>query len=540
MKNKFFQKALIALFLSGGSFGAAANEVYVSATGNDNNDGFSAAAPVATVGKALSLLDDGGTIHVSGWIITCIDDANPLSDGDANRSGFPIAKTVNIVGSNRATDGFVGTWLDLINFNSATGRFFTVNNNGVLNLKNLTLKDGVGSNRSGGVFVNGGTLTAEDVVFDHCESATTGADPARGGAIEVEKTLGVSFKRCLFINNVAPKGGVFYIQDTQNPDVELRFEACSFIGNKSTQGGASGSVLFFRHPSENLKINILNSTFSGNVNASTGGVIYIYGPKESNVYNIVNCTIVDNIGQSNGSGSSAGIMVQDKTSEADKPVINILNSIVEGNAINSGGTAEDLVFLYSPTADKLTISHSFIGNVFVKDANIQGEIPADCYTGTLYWNYMTRTPFNRAEILSGIDALNVDYNVYPLTAGSAALTYGDASFLQALGISTDQLGRTRSFADGKCSVGAMEGVGMPVGIPAVAAASNRVGVYREGDQFVLTSEQPVSRVELIDLGGRVVARASGNAVSVPAGKPGVYIARITAGGRLYSQKVMVP
>lgn len=535
----------LALICCGAMF-SYANDVYVSTTGNDNNDGLSASAPLATVGKALTLVSDGGTIHVSGMIYTCNDEANPKPDGDVNRSGFAIEKKVTVQGTNKATDGFIGSWIDLINFTSSSGRFFTVNVNGVLNLKNLTLKDGVGSNRSGGVFVNGGKLTAEDVIFDHCESATTGADPARGGAIEVEKTLGVSFKRCLFKNNLAPKGGAFYIQDTQNPNVELRFEACSFVGNKSSQNGASGGGLFFRLMAENLTINILNCTFSGNINASTGGCVYIYGAQASNVFNILNCTIVDNIGQSGSSGSGAGIFVQDQSSADRKPKINILNSIVEGNAINSGVTAEDLVFLYAPTADKLKISNSFIGNVFVKDANIMSEIPAECYTGVLpeYWNYMTKTPFNRSQIKSGIDALNVDRHVYPLTEGAAALAYGNATFLQALGISTDQLGTTRTFANGKCSVGAMEGTGLPAasGIHSIKQPEN-LKVYQSGEKLLIQSlhNAEVIGVELFSINGQIVTAktATGEVDFSITGLKGVYVAKISIAGEVFAQKVII-
>lgn len=540
------KRILFLVLICCGAMFSYANDVYVSTTGNDNNDGLSASAPLATVGKALTLVSDGGTIHVSGMIYTCNDEANPKPDGDVNRSGFAIAKNVTVQGTNKATDGFIGNWIDLINFTSSSGRFFTVNVNGVLNLKNLTLKDGVGSNRSGGVFVNGGKLTAEDVIFDHCESATTGADPARGGAIEVEKTLGVSFKRCLFKNNLAPKGGAFYIQDTQNPNVELRFEACSFVGNKSSQNGASGGGLFFRLMAENLTINILNCTFSGNINASTGGCVYIYGAQASNVFNILNSTIVDNIGQSGSSGSGAGIFVQDQSSADRKPKINILNSIVEGNAINSGVTAEDLVFLYAPTADKLKISNSFIGNVFVKDANIMSEIPAECYTGVLpeYWNYMTKTPFNRSQIKSGIDALNTDSYVYPLVEGAAALASGNATFLQELGISTDQLGTTRTFADGKCSVGAMQGVGLPAasGIHPVKL-SESLKVYQSGEKLLIQSldNAKVIGAELFSINGQTVSAksAAGEVDLSITGLKGVYVAKISIAGEVFTQKVII-
>ncbi|MDR2382855.1 MAG: T9SS type A sorting domain-containing protein [Prevotellaceae bacterium] len=529
MKKVFFTVLLFGSILS-----ASANDVYVSTTGNDNNDGLSATSAFATFGKALTSVEDGGTVHVSGFLYACDDNANPLPNDDINKSGYAITKTVIVQGTDKATDGFIG--FSEVTYNA--GRFFTVNNDGILTLKNLTLKDGVGSNRSGGVFVNGGTLTAEDVIFDNCESMTTGSDPARGGAVEVEKTLGLTFKRCLFKNNKAPKGGAFYIQDTQNPNVELRFEACSFVGNRSSQGGASCSGLFFRLMAENLTINILNCTFSGNINASTGGAIYIYGAQASNVFNIVNSTLVDNIGQSNNSGSGAGISVEIQDSETRRPIINILNSIVEGNAIASGATAEDLVYGYRPSVEKCKISNSFIGKVFVAGAE---TIPGDCYVGTLYWDYMSKT-FDRSEVLSGVDAFNSDYNVYPLAQGATALTYGNATFLQTLGISTDQIGRTRAFADGKCSVGAMEGVGLPASSGVNFATPENLKVYQTGENLLIKSvNSEVVRAELFGISGQAVAAktAVGEINFSVAGLKGVYVAKISVAGEIYTQKVII-
>jgi hypothetical protein len=525
------KKTLFVILFCGSALFASANDVYVSATGNDSDNGLSAASAFATFGKALTVVEDGGTVHVSGFLYACDDDANPLPDGDINKSGYPIAKNVTVQGGNKVTDGFIGynetTW--------TTSRFFAVNNGGVLTLKNLTLKEGIGSNRGGAIFVNGGTLTAEDVNFVHCESETSGSDPARGGAVEVERTLGLSFKRCLFKDNIGPKGGAFYIQDTNNPNVEIRFEACSFVGNRSTQGGASCGGLFFRLMAENLTINIINSTFSGNTNAGNGGIVYIYGAQASNVFNIVNCTIVDNIGQSGG-GSGAGVSVETQGDEARRPTINIQNSIIEGNAVASGTLAEDLVYGYEPAVDKLNVSHSFIGKVWVFGA---GVINPDCYAETLYWDYMTRT-FDRSEVLSGIDAFNSAYNVYPLTTGATALNYGSASFLQSIGISTDQIGRTRTFAGGICSAGALEGVGIPAGIhsPGLQAGFQ---VYQEGGQLVFKGVKGLN-AELINLSGQTIAKQSGDAetISIPVDHlQGVYIARIVADGKVSAQKVII-
>ncbi|MDR1121020.1 MAG: T9SS type A sorting domain-containing protein [Dysgonamonadaceae bacterium] len=525
MKKVFFTILLLGSILS-----ASANDVYVSATGSDTNDGTSAVAAFATFGKALTAVEDGGTVHVSGFLYACDDEANPLPADDFNKSGYPVTKSVTVQGANKTADGFIG-------FNEATynaSRFFSVNNGGTLTLKNLTLKDGVGTNKGGAVHVNGGALIAENVIFEACTAE--GDNQPSGGAIHVDRTTYVGFKSCLFKGNSTAKGGAFYIQDTGNPNVELRFEACSFVGNRSTQGGASCGGLFFRLMAENLTINIINSTFSGNSNAGNGGTIYVYGAQASNQFNIVNTTVVDNIGRSGG-GSGAGINVELQSDEARKPIIHIQNSIIEGNASGDATTAEDLVYGYAPTVDKLQVSNSFIGKVYVAGAQ---EIPTDCYAETLYWDYMTRA-FDRSEVLSGIDAFDSNYNVYPLMTGATALNYGKASFLQEIGITTDQLGSTRTFADGKCSAGATEGIGLPTGIRTLKLAE-KINLYQSGDNLhVSAAGQDALTVELISISGQIVTKQSGaGEINLPVNHlKGVYVAKISVAGDVYTKKLIV-
>jgi predicted outer membrane repeat protein len=527
------KKVLFTILFCGSALLASAADVYVSSTGSDNNDGLSSASAFATLGKALTAVDDGGTIHVSGFLYACDDDANPLPEGDVNKSGYPIAKNVTIQGQDKTTDGFIG--FSEVTYN--TGRFFSVNNDGTLILKNLTLKDGIASNKGGAIQVNGGALRAENVLFEACEAE--GTNQPAGGAIHVDKTTFTGFKSCLFIRNKAAKGGAFYVQDTQNPDVELRFEACSFVGNEATQGGASCGGLFFRLVSENVTVNIINSTFSGNRNSGNGGTIYVYGAQASDKFNIINTTVVGNIGRSGG-GSGAGVNVEVQTDEVRKPVVRIQNSIIEGNTIADGVTAEDLVYGYEPSVEKLQVDNSFIGNVYVVGA---GTIPADCYAETLYWNYLSRV-FNRDELLSGIDAFNGDLYVYPLTEGAVALEYGNAAFLRDIDISTDQLGTTRTFAGGKCSVGAIEGVGLPggAGLIAVRQPVGSVNVYQSGDHlFIRSSEAKAIGVELFSVGGQTVATTAGiGEVRIPVtGLNGIYAVKVTLPDGVITQKTLI-
>jgi hypothetical protein len=529
MKRQF----LTALLLGSMIVSASANDVYVSATGNDDNDGASAATAYATMGKALAAVEENGTVHVSGTLYTGTDIAN-VQDADLMGVGFVVNKTITVQGDDKATAILDG--LDMVTFASA--RFFQVTG-GTLTLKNLTMINGVGSGKGGAVHVNGGALVAENVVFDsNIAQANSGNPQPSGAAVHVDKTTGVSFKNCLFTANEAAKGGAFYIQDTQNTGVELRFEACSFVGNKSTQGGASCAGLFFRLMAESPTINILNCTFSANRNAGNGGMIYIYGAPASATFNIINTTIVDNVGQSGG-GSGAGINVEVQTSEDRKPKLNILNSIIEGNAVADGTISEDLVYGYEPTAAQIRIANSFIGKVFVQGAGI---IPADALADNIYFDYMLRA-FDRIQMMSGVDAFDYEYNVYPLTEGAFALTEGSAAHLQPVGITTDQLGQTRAFANGRCSAGAVEGVGIPDGLGIGAAqVASEINIAQAGDVLTISTEESgLISVELISINGQSVAKTAGiGQLSISVGQlAGVYVARVVSAGAVYSQKVLI-
>ncbi|KAA6303709.1 MAG: hypothetical protein EZS26_000260 [Candidatus Ordinivivax streblomastigis] len=528
MKNNLL-KAFIAIFLCGSTLFASANDVYLSATGNDSNDGTAAATAYATLGKAIASVSDGGIIYVSGFIYVCDDPTNLPPDGEYYGNGLAIAKNVKIQGSNKKTDGFLG-------FNESTyglSRIFRVNANGVLTLNSLTLRDGLAFNKGGAIHVNGGAVVAENVNFEDCTAE--GVEQPAGGAIMVDKSTGLSFKNCLFKNNKAEKGGALYMQDTDNTSAETRFEACSFVNNEASARG--GGALFFRIMAEGNKINIINSTLSTNRTSGNGGVISIYNTPASTTFNIINTTIVNNLGLSGG-GSGGGILV----GENDKGVnLRIQNSIIEGNTVASGATSEDLTYFtsYDPATEQLQISNSYIGNVYVSGARTINPV---CYeNSTLYWNYLPRT-YDALSLASGIDNLNTERNVHPLKAGSSALTYGNATYLQAISINTDALGQVRAFADGKCSVGAVEGVGIPSGIQALDAPAG-IAVYQKDNQLVVkTVASGNIQLQLYSISGQKVLQQStiGSELTVTTSAlQGIYIAKVLVDGHSYVQKVVI-
>lgn len=522
------KRILFSLLVCCGTMFTFANDVYLSASGNDTNDGLSSAQAVATLGKALQVVTDGGTINVSGQIYVCDDEANVLPDGDINKSGFALTKSITVKGD-QITSGLVG--FSEVTYN--TGRMFRVNVGITLTLKNLTLKNGVGTEKAGAIHVNGGALVAENVIFEGNEAM--GVNQPAGGAVQIDKSTGLSFKHCVFKKNKAEKGGAVYIQDTQTASTEIRFEACSFVENEASARGAG--ALFFRLLAESNTINIINCTFSGNKSSGNGGTISIYNTPASTTCNIVNSTIVGNIGRSGG-GSGAGILV----GENDKGImLRIQNSIIEGNALGAtaANTAEDLTYFstYEPSSSTLKVDNSFIGNVFVSGAR---TIAAECYEGDNHWNYMPRT-YDPINMLSGVDNFDATLNVYKLKEGAMAIDFGKATYLQTLNITTDGLGATRTFANAKCSAGAVE-YGAVNALPTINL-SDAVKIYQHNGQLVVKAlESSKINLNLYAANGQCVLQQSavGTELNVSANQfKGIYIAKVTLNGKEFTQKVVI-
>ena len=458
MKNNYFLKTVFTFLLCGFftfSFGA---DWYISSTGSDDlpNDG-SIGAPWKSFSKAQLGATAGDVIHVSGMIDFTLDPANTTTNAGtttSNKAGIFITKNLTIQGTSASTDGFIGT-------NGAnTTRFFQITNAlHTLTLRNLKLANGVAqstTNAAGGgaIMMTTGNIVAENVVFDG--NSAIGYNGITGAAIYIggSNTIGTSFKNCEFKNNIADKSGAVYINSwgagTASVPSVILFEKCSFVGNEARNTG--GSAIMARSASEYTTLNIINCTFSKNkvTTASNGGTINMgaKGMRFMNM-NIINCTITENT-TAGSSGNGAGINYVNTTNN-NIGNLYIKNSIIENNTTTTGAYSDLNLSAASPTvpetgsintsttpvAGYIKIENSFIGAHISTNSNVP--------TGNVILSqlgYLSTTSTTN-DLKAGLAPFNATNNYYPLYSGSAAVGYGNSTFLTSYS-TTDQLGNVRT------------------------------------------------------------------------------------------------
>ncbi len=402
-------------------------DIYLSATGNDANDGFTPGTAVLKFSTALSKAIAGEKIYVSGMVDFSTETLP---------TGVMLNKNIAIEGTSNATDGFDG---------KNQTRFFSIENNSIA-LKNIKLKDGYSGNYNGGaIIMNTGTgsLNCENVVFDGSKTQMA-ASAKTGAAIHFDNVNGATFKNCLFSNNEASKAGAVYFNSWVGT---VLFENCAFVGNTAKES-FGGSALFIRTTAGGTPVmNIVNCTFKGNhVNtaAANGGAIN-FGGRATNAttVNIINCTVSENTTAGN-SGNTAGIFMNNSDANLDAAFY-IKNSIVEGNRTMSGAPADLNLSAQSATepgssTGYMAIQHSIIG--FVATPN---NIPTGNIVSSIHYNYLTSNS-NTNDLMAGLASYNTTDNYFPLYSGSAAIGYGNSSYLTGLTptVTTDQLGNVRA------------------------------------------------------------------------------------------------
>ena len=372
-KLTFFKWTFSLIFICSINFVSAKN-LYLSTTGIDTNDGLTEYTSVATLSNAYQKAEAGDTIKVSG----IIDFSTDPTLTSTPKAGLVIDKVITIEGTSKTTDGFDGKQLT---------RFFQLNVWAALTLNNLQLKNGTYNALQGGgaIYINCGGLICENDLFDGNSVSYTNPSnsnkEATGGVIKVDMTTGLTFKNSIFSNNSGNIAGVLYVNDTKNPNVNISFTGCAFVSNIS-DGTNGGTVSYFRltDTALNNTISFVNCTMTKNqiTTQSNGGVLYFTKCHSSVRADIVNCTIYDN---TNAGFINHGAGIKVLTAFYGK--MNIYNSIIEGNMTLQNKTYSDLVYSFTPTANTLSIKNSIIGR-----SGGSVAIPAECYSGDNYFNYL--------------------------------------------------------------------------------------------------------------------------------------------------------
>ena len=529
--NKFtfnLAKLVLVMALSfSASFASA--DVYLSETGDDNNDGSTPSLAVATLNKAFQLVNktniDGETIFVSGTInVSSNTTGHPANGYSFNTTGLVVIAGVEGTSPKLLSDG--------------TGRMLLLGGNAICEVKDITISGpmegtaeeyasagGTISSRTGSfALLNGGSIKAENVIFKNFRTTNS------GGAVQVDKLSDAyplaSFKNCVFTNNTtgdpsnanAGAGAAIRIYDFNTTDGVLYVENCAFFQNRTYgSGGNSGSAITVRLASNtpNARITIINSTFSENKGGNNGAIYCSSAGSANGLYNIINCTIKDNLSQ-------YGISTGEHDNISNPMRINVFNSIVEGSK-RSDGTANQQDIrnnqkAASPGAVIFNIQNSLIGET---------NVSPDVYT----------RPDGYPQYGGGIlDLFNSGTNSYAPLEGSLAVNFGNAQYLKDFDIDYDQLGNKREFTDNKCDIGAIE-IAKTTKITSPLAAM--LSVYQSGSTLFVKAELDVLKTELISLSGQVVATAFGNQISLNNINRGFYLVKIDLGGKIVTQKIVI-
>ena len=529
MKKTNFLKMIFTVLMCGFFSMNYAGTIYLSATGNDANDGLTVGNAVKSFTQAQTVALDGDIIMVSGMI-----DFN-LEPGLVAPLGVTITKSLTIQGTTNATDGFDG---------SGATRFLVIGNFNVT-LKNLKLMNGFSDvNNGGAIIVNTATnsLTCENVIFDSNKNGS--GSVKTGAAVHVDNVNGATFKNCVFSNNESSKAGAVYIT-AWAANSTIKFEACAFLGNMAVDS-FGGSALYIRaNASANTTLNMVNCTVKGNaVNTATNGGAIYFGAKSpaTTKVNLINCTITENT-TAGSPTNGAGVYFLNSTTGGCWGNLYISNCIIEGNT--AGGVPSDLgVNTVSPTAPGGG-SSSVPGYILVQNSIIGGvptnvlNVPEATNIANSTYNYLTPTATS-ADWIAKLDAFNTTTNSYALLAGSPAIGFASTSLISAVGVTTDQLGQVRP--SGFCSAGSIEKnpvLGLKKNI------ENSILVYRNTNNQITVENSKVDytgSITVYNTLGQVMLKTPVTGAITTIEKSlnsGVYIVMLNNAEGSYSKKVII-
>ncbi|GAB6012920.1 sialate O-acetylesterase [Viscerimonas tarda] len=483
MKNIFKLATCLVLFCL--SLAVSANDIYLSPSGNNDNDGSTPEKAVASLTKALDLVPatgSGCTIKVSGFI--------DMSKEIADNAGILWTKKAyfTIEGDSKENSGFDGgNKTRVINFQGFTGE---------ATFKNLTVKNGY-SNEGGAIRVlnSTGIVNFEDCIFTSNVSTSTGTlhiyrstgniwncefrnnKAPKGGGVHAGVDSKVNMKFCLIENNdlttvASSSGGGIYINITNGFSADqcivrnnkallqgggitinnttaansniVKITNSLIANNESTTSGGGGIFINDGTAAYSLQVQVVNTTIYGNTASAYGGAVFVSGGQTGSSVQLVNNTIVENKTKGNA-GHGPGISFRDSKNLKRY----VYNCIIEDNSATTGGLYADITtnYDYNSEGDDFFLRNSFVGS-FSGSATYTDQV---LFNNTL--NYGTTQAAGLAKPYAGYIA---SQNSIPLTDNSDAITKADAQYLKDLKVYTDQSGKIRTFTDEKCAAGAVD------------------------------------------------------------------------------------
>jgi predicted outer membrane repeat protein len=387
----------VAFGAGGTSYGAANFKmglayVYVSPSGSDGHSGDSS-HPVQTIGKALSLVNNGGTIYLASGTYS-----------EDNDFGLTIDRSVTIVGQGQTNT--------IINAKGA-GRIFIIKSGVTVTIEGLTLANGTASNPgaySGGAILNDGTLTLSGCTF------TNNMAVSYGGAIFNRGTV-AGLSGCTFTNNtVLNSGGAIY-----NSGAMGSINSCTFTGNTAIQKASSiglgtGGAIYNSGTLTATLSTFKNNSVNTAITKGDGAAIYNSGTLTATI-----STFEDNTAES-------GAIWNEGTSTITYCTFTNNNAANIGGAIENYGTmAINFSTFTGNTANsagaisnygRLTISNStFTGNTATKGGAISqrydgssGSNNALTITGSVFTGNTATTKGNAIYCGDNAGTCNIHFN----------------------------------------------------------------------------------------------------------------------------------
>lgn len=530
MKKTYFLKTVFTILMCGFFSMTYAGTIYLSATGNDSNNGLTTGTAVKSFSVAQGLASAGDTIMVSGMIDFSID------AGISMPTGLALTKNLIVQGTSNTTDGFDGKGVTQL---IQSGGFN-------LNLSNLKLTGGSSSGNGGALLLTGGTITITKVIFDGNTSAI------RGGAISIEPAtaLTLNLNNTVLINNSSTtEGAAYYYVDSAGTANSVTFTNCAIISNNATTTGAGGYV---NNTSGSLQLSYINTTIAKNNSGGNSSAGFFLGNAQagSNVV-FTNCTITENTCQT-AATSGAGIRIATAVN-TNGGKVKLYNTIIENNYYPTTSTGK--------TTSAWTTDFVWQGDGFTAGTNliVENSLIGRALATSKWSTAATMFPNSKCQYVSVVapsvdvtesylakfDAFNATTNSYALLNDSFALSYGSTAYLTGLmpTVTTDQLGNTRPLPT--CSAGSVEKYPTALALGLKKNIQNSMMVYRNANNQITvenSSNDFTGSITVYNILGQVVAKTpvTGAITTINKSlKSGVYIVMLNNAVGSSSKKVII-
>ena len=370
-------------------------------------------------------------------------------------------------------------------------------------------------NGTNNVVIDGLTITG-----GHANSSGTQKD---GAAIWIDGFAGnVTIKNCKLEKNVALNGGGAIRRNIDNTGTTLTIDQCVFQDNLARWAGGIYAVA--AAVNGNATVNISNVLFARNTVTNNGSsiglsasAIWIRSNQTNTTVttNIINNTFTEN--SSNGTGQSLNNFTRATVALSETSTGRTVNATV-ANCIfwNNASTEKPITGVYETLPANLSIINSTAQGGFF-------GIPTSVQTNT-----STSDPLFT-------DAPNADFT---LSIGSPAIDNGDNT--EVLG--TEDLSNNARIANGDVDMGCYEFASQPTlsNDPIYEDHVFLLTAYPNptSDELFIKTSAPISKVEIIDLNGKIHFQGTAQYLKLSHLASGIYFVKVYSDGIITSKRII--